>query len=121
MSLKALKNANAASAAGQAKFVVNDVRRFHPTGDLVLLEAAHEKYQGLIELPDNVLPTVPIGRIIAKGPSVPDDRTGEFEGFKLGELVGFAVQAAVALDSEHWLIQAKAIACHVDEPRRVQA
>jgi hypothetical protein len=121
VSLKSLKQSNDERRAGSTKFVVNDVRRFHPTGDLVLLEAAHEKYQGLIELPANVLPTVPIGRVIAKGPSVPDERTGELEGFKLGELVSFATVAAVALDSEHWLIQAKAIACHVDEPGRIQA
>lgn len=107
-------------AQEQARFVVNGIERFHPTGWLVLLEATNEKFSsGRILMPDSAKPTLPVGRIVAMGHLVPAQNTEHCDGFKVGELVSFSESTAVQLDSKHYMTSAKLITCHVDEPSRL--
>lgn len=88
--------------------------RFHPERDLVLCRYKPETVNpgGQIVLPENRAIAVPIGEVISVGP---DCKTT-----KAGELILFALSAALALDGELFLIEESKLLAKVDPAQLVQ-
>lgn len=108
---KHLRRINAAMTAPALPRLVPE--RFHPQRDLLLCRTRTEHVTpGGIHLPNKGV-GVPVSEVLEVGPDA--------KGYAKGELIMFAMGAALGLDGEINLIEAGKVLCKVDPPSTLQA